>query len=164
MDVLTIQSSNIEKKSLQILESVSLRKVYEKYVLSTKIHHKNMEQTFQSIHLFLNDFQISPKIICKVTTFLVFFYLFGERKINPIKCDFEDLKKIIIYIAELNWRRNQNVEVKQEEKLVRILHQMELSTGFKKIVDKTLKENGVSVSFFKKITHRLLTEAHMHSK
>jgi hypothetical protein len=41
---------------------------------------------------------------------------------------------------------------------------MELSSGFKKIVDKTLKENGITITFFKKISHRLLTEINASSK
>jgi hypothetical protein len=50
-----------------------------------------------------------------------------------------DLQKLIVSIAELYWRRSENKNANQLEKLVRLLQHMETSEGFKKMVDKALK-------------------------
>jgi hypothetical protein len=38
------------------LESLPLRKAFEKYIDLTSIHQKNPEQTFEQVHNFLTDF------------------------------------------------------------------------------------------------------------
>ena len=81
--------------------------------------------------------------------YLVFFHLL-RHKSDQRKYDINDLKRLIICIAELHWRRTETEVGSQEEKAVRVLQQMEVSTGFQKMVDKSLKENNVVVSFFKK--------------
>jgi hypothetical protein len=50
-----------------------------------------------------------------------------------------DFQKLIIALAELYWRRNDENNVRQEEKVLRLLQHMETSEGFKRMIDKTLK-------------------------
>ena len=87
------------------------------------MHQKNPEQTFEHLHTFLTEFEISPKLIYKAMTYLVFFYLV-KTKDNPRKYGLEDFKNILICIAELYWRKIDSKENSQEEKVLLIMQQM----------------------------------------
>ena len=52
-------------------------------------------------------------------------------------------------MAELSWRRTHTSPAEQTHKVLRVLQQMEVSPGFQKMVDKSLKENNMLVSFFR---------------
>jgi hypothetical protein len=56
---------------------------------------------------------------------------------------------MLVCVGELYWRRVEAEERGQEEKVVLVLQQMELSPGFKRMQDKALKETALMVSFFK---------------
>jgi hypothetical protein len=74
-DVLAIQGLRVEARSLELLESTPLRKAYAKYIENTAMHQKTPEQTFEQLHIFLADFDLSPKLIYKAMTFLAFCHL-----------------------------------------------------------------------------------------
>jgi hypothetical protein len=44
--VVAIETLKVEQSSLELLESVPLRKAYKKYIENTAMHQKNPEQTF----------------------------------------------------------------------------------------------------------------------
>ena len=73
-DFMVIRSSQVEKKSLDLLNSVAIQKVYHKYIETTSIHQKEPEHTFEQFHLFLSEFDISPKLVYKAMTYLAFYY------------------------------------------------------------------------------------------
>jgi hypothetical protein len=157
-----VEKLKVEGKSLELLESAPLRKAYVKYIENTSMHQKSPEQTFEQLHVFLSEFEVSPKLVYKAMTYLIFLYLLRARDSHGY--DLDDFKKMLIFIAEIYWRRVEGEDRGQEQKITLVLQQMELSTGFKKMVDKTLKETAIMVSFFKKApSHRLNTESRMRA-
>lgn len=69
--------------------------------------------------------------------YLVFFHQLTISHTNS--WGIQEFKKLLICIAELYWRRSEDGPATQEAKLLRLLQHMEVSEGFKKMVDKTLK-------------------------
>jgi hypothetical protein len=89
------------------------------------------------VHFFLSDFEVSPKLVYKAMVYLAFFQLLKIN--NSLSWGLLDFQKLIIALAELYWRRNDENNVRQEEKVLRLLQHMETSEGFKRMIDKTLK-------------------------
>lgn len=81
---------------------------------------------------------MSPKMIYKALAYLIFFSLLRKKE-DSRKYSLDDLKRMLICVAELNWRKTEETEGSQEEKITRLLQYMELSEGFRKMVDQTLK-------------------------
>ena len=70
-------------------------------------------------------------------TYLAFFY---QIKITQSKSwGINNLKQLLVCFAELYWRRIEEGDSSQEVKLTRLLQQMEISEGFKKMIEKNLK-------------------------
>jgi hypothetical protein len=65
-----------------------------------RVHQKNPEQTFEQVHQFLSDFEISPKLIYKAMVYLVFFYLLRRKEIQN-RYTLDDFKMLLICIAQL---------------------------------------------------------------
>lgn len=82
-----------------------MRKAYKKYIENTAMHQKNPEQTFEHVHVFLTEFEISPKLVYKAMTYLIFFYLLRTKGQNSTRYEVDDFKRLLIYIAEVYWRR-----------------------------------------------------------
>jgi|LakMenE18May11ns_1017448.scaffolds.fasta_scaffold8258452_2 hypothetical protein len=85
---------------MELLDSIPIRKAYIKYIESTSMHQKNPEQTFEQVHQFLSDFEISPKLIYKAMVYLVFFYLLRRKEIQN-RYTLDDFKMLLICIAQL---------------------------------------------------------------
>ncbi len=149
----------MESRSLELLESTPLRKAYTKYIENTAMHQKTPEQTFEQLHIFLVDFDLSPKLIYKAIAYLAFCHL-QRSKTNSSRYEVEDFKRMLVCVGELYWRRVEGEERGQEEKVLLVLQQMELSPGFKRMQDKALKETAVMVSFFKPTPPR---HSHTHA-
>lgn len=154
--MLALQNLKIEAESLQLLESVPLRKAYLKYIEKTAMHQKSPEQTFEHLHSFLTEFEVSPKLIYKAMAYLIFFHLLQLK--GTLKYEVEDFKRMLVCIAEVYWRRVEVEEAPQQQKVVLVMQQMELSAGFKRMADKALKESAIMVSFFKPPHHRAHTQ------
>lgn len=143
----TIEDLVIEKQSIELLSSMALQKAYQKYIEKTSMHQKDPEQTFEQLYIFLTDFEISPKLVYKAMTYLAFYF---QVKATQTKAwSIHNLQQLLVCYAELYWKRVEGVEASQETKVVRLLQHMEISEGFKKMVSQTLKENAITISFFK---------------
>jgi hypothetical protein len=67
------------------------------------MHQKEPEQTFEQLHNFLSDFEISPKLVYKAMAYLVFYF---QLKTTHSKAwGIQNLQELLVCFAELYWRR-----------------------------------------------------------
>ena len=86
------------------------------------MHQKEPEHTFEQFHLFLSEFDISPKLVYKAMTYLAFYY---QLEISRSKVwALHNLQELIVCFAELYWKKIEDRECSQEEKVFRLLQHM----------------------------------------
>jgi hypothetical protein len=107
------------------------------------MHQKNPEQTFEQVHVFLSEFELTPKLIYKAFAYLVFLLISREGGWG-----LEQFKRLLVCVAELHWRKNEEEAAAQETKVIRLLQIMEVSQGFRRLAEKTVKEHAVQLSLF----------------
>lgn len=74
------------------------------------------------MHNFLSDFEVSPKLVYKAMVYLTFFQLLKSNQ--SLSWGLVDFQKLIVALAELYWRRNDESNASQEEKVIRLLQRM----------------------------------------
>lgn len=75
------------------------------------MHQKQPEHTFEEVHTFLSEFEVSPKLVYKAMVYLTFFHFLRDN--HSQSWGLVDFQKLIIALAELHWRRNEDSEVGQ---------------------------------------------------
>lgn len=115
------------------------------------MHQKDEADTFDRICVFLKDFEVSPQLIYKSICYVVFLHVIRSKE-DKHRFQIDDLKYLLIYVAELLGRREFGDSLCQLSKLIRVLQHMELSAGFLKMVQKTQTESSQLISFFKSIS------------
>lgn len=104
-DIKAILNLKVDEKALSLLENCSpLKRVFDQYILSTSMHQKDPESTFERVHEFLKDFEISPQLASKSLCFIIFEHILNEKE-DTNKFQMEDLKKILIFISEIYYKK-----------------------------------------------------------
>ena len=79
------------------MDSPAVHKAYQKYIETTSMHQKEPEHTFEQVHTFLSDFEVSPKLVYKALVYLVFFQQLTFKHTNT--WGIQDLQNLLICIA-----------------------------------------------------------------
>ena len=101
------------------------------YVGRTR-HAKDPYQIFENFSTLLKECELSPQLINKSMTYILYLHLIRNQEDNDV-FNYFDFVTALILIAEVSERKVPNESLSDVGRVTKVLERMEISQGFERI-------------------------------